>query len=203
MNTIRTNILYNLIFENTKYKACGHFLGNKAFIRKNDKLAQIEFLKGNKIGNYEKNLRDITIKVKLKSESENREEIETCMSFYDETCHSLLADFNQLSFGEWENLKTAKEYLYEIFPFVGENHNLNKYVSFYLDMNNIDEDVFKLETDVKNDFCCLYFFHELGEHISAFLDFMFEQNRQLSPEEFWGNVKSNWCKKAEENMDEV
>lgn len=212
MNTIQTGFLYSVIFAETKYKECGHFLGNKAFIRKNNRLAQIEFLKGNKIGNYKESLRDITIKVKLKSESENREEIETCMSLFDETRKFFLCDFAELN--------SAIDYVSEnvivpdpeadflekserIFGFVGDKYRADYYAGLYEFGKGHTYSPETTESKEKNRLCLFWFLNEIGKHISDFLDFMFEQNRQLSPEEFWGNVKSNWCKKAEENMDEV
>lgn len=170
MNTVQTNFLYNLIFSDTAYEEDGHFLGNKVFIRKNNKLAQIEFLKGNKIGEH-KDLRDITIKVKLKSTSANEEEMEACMSFYDETHKDFLADFNELNFVDCpENLDPFSD----IFHFVGNEDDLDHYAELYLDYNEKFCERSTLTFKNKKIECTLlWFFHEIGKDITAFLDFMF------------------------------
>lgn len=186
MNTIQTNFLYNLIFFNTKYERDGHFLGNKAFIRKNNKLAQIEFLKGNKIGEN-KDLRDITIKVKLKSTSANEEEIEACMSFYDETHKMFLADFNELNSIDIAEIDVAREYEDDVFRFVGNGSYCNSdlYASWLCeimqedkDYEEIDQEIRTLTEEQKISYTLDYFFCTIGQDISKFLDFIFDQKEK-------------------------
>ena len=172
MNTTTTNYLYNLIFNNTKYEGDAHFLGNKAFIRKNNKLAQIEFLKGNKIGNFKEGLRDITIKIKLKSMSANGEEIETCMSFYDETNKLFLADFN--GFVTVDGSNKAYDYVDETFCFVGDISKIAEYKDFFTGSLKPNE-----AKPLKARDALFYFLRCMGNDISQFLDFIFEQGEYI------------------------
>ena len=166
MNTMTANYLYNLIFNNTKYEGDAHFLGNKAFISKNNKLVQIEFLKGNKIGNFQEGLRDITIKIKLKSMSANGEEIETCMSFYDETNKLFLADFNG-----FDGVDPTKAYdcIDETFCFVGDISMIAKYEDFITNLLKPNE-----VKPLRARYALRFFLRCMGENISSFLDFIFE-----------------------------
>ncbi len=171
MNTTQTNFLYNLIFDKTNYESNGNFLGNKAFVRKNNKLAQIEFLKGNKIG--DSNLRDLVIKVKLKSASANDEEIETSMSFYDETFRNFLISYDELN-----NVISSDVYdnLMDIFCFNGKD-DMNELLCAEMYCNGVlgqDISINRLSQNEIAEYCLKHYFHEIGNDIASFLDFMFE-----------------------------
>lgn len=179
MNTIQANFLYNLIFSETKYKNDGNFLGNKAFVRKNNKLAQIEFLKGNKIGDNKDRLRDLTIKVKLKSVSENEEEIETCMSFYDETHRSFLVEYDKLNDIKSPNICDINAFatlLTKIFCPIEKNNTMNVLCAeiYCKSVLEKDFDLKNLSFDEIDEYCLKYYFFEIGKNITSFLDFMFE-----------------------------